>query len=195
MKTAFAKIGSAILASLTIIGISAQAADKIEVKLDSSTEVVVAKDINGIPAKSKLTSTATYEEYALAPVVDGIKKRKDLGWQECSWASAEDDTVHAIQIELSKPQRGGRFQITWAYDIHNEDSGKFWVSRDYVIQVKDKAGDPWNTVIVVKGNQSIVACHALPDTAIGFIRIYQPVGGGHPDRPNIMWVGQVELLD
>ena len=91
--------------------------------------------------------------------------------------------------------RGGRFQISWAYDIHNEDNGKWWVSRDYVIQIKAKADSPWKTVAAVKGNQSVIGSYALPDELIGFIRIYQLPGGGHADRPNIMWVGQIEVAE
>jgi len=194
--TRFAKLTSAIALSLALVALSAttRAADP-EVKIDPSTAVEIKKEINGLPAGSKVISTAGYEEYALAPVVDGIKKRKDLGWQECSWASAEDETTHGIEIQLAKPQRGGRFQVTWAYDIHNADNGKWWVSRDYVVQIKEKAGEAWKTVATVKGNQSLIGSYPLPDVAFGFVRIYQLPGGGDPDRPNIMWVGQVEIAD
>ena len=192
----FAKLTSAIALSLSLVALSAtsRAADP-EVKIDASTAVEIKKEINGLPAGSKVTSTAGYEDYALAPVVDGIKKRKDLGWQEGSWASAEDETVHGIEIHLAKPQRGGRFQVSWGYDIHNEENGKWWVSRDYVVQIKEKAGDAWKTVVAVKGNQSVIGSYSLPDVAFGFVRIYQLPGGGHADRPNIMWVGQIEIAD
>jgi len=184
-----------VLAAITSISTHAADAVKVEVKLDPSTAVEIKKEINGLPASTKVISTPTYPEYALTPVVDGIKKRKDLGWQDGSWASEEDENIHGIEVQLGKPQRGGRFQISWAYDIHNEDNGKWWVSRDYVIQIKAKADSPWKTVAAVKGNQSVVGSYALPDELIGFIRIYQLPGGGHADRPNIMWVGQIEVTE
>ena len=167
----------------------------VELKLETDSAVVLDADRNGMAAKTKLIPTASYEGYGLAPVVDGIKKRKELGWQEAAWASAEDDTPHGIEIQLSQPQRGGRFQITWAYDTNGDDKVAWWVSRDYVIQVKDKAGDDWKTVVAVKNNQSVVGSYPLPDTPFRFLRIYQLANGGHPSRPNLMWVGQLELVE
>jgi len=196
----FLTIGCLVIASLALVAMPtsstcAEQPAKVELKLDPGTEVVLKKEVNGMSANTKLISTPSYEDYTLAPVVDGIKKRKDLGWQECSWASAEDESPHGIEIQFGTPQRGGRFQVTWAYDIYNADGGKWWISRDYVIQVKGKAADEWKTVLTVKNNQSVVGCYPLPNESMGFLRICQLPGGGNPERPNIMWVGQVELLD
>ena len=148
-----------------------------------------------MPAKTKLISTPSFLEYSLAPVVDGIKKRQDLSWQEAAWASDEAESPHGIEIQLSKPQRGGRFQVTWAYDANSDGNVRWWVSRNYVVQVKEKAGDDWKTVADVKNNQSVVGSYPLPEAPVSFVRIYQLAGGGHASRPNLMWVGQLELVD
>ena len=196
----FLAIGCSVIASLALVVMStsstrAEEPAKVELKLDPGTAVVLKKEVNGMPANTKLISTPSFVDYTLDPVVDGIKKRKELGWQECSWASEENGLPHGIEIQFGMPQRGGRFQVTWAYDIYNADGGKWWISRDYVIQVKEKAADEWKTVFTVKNNQSVVGCYPLPNESIGFLRIYQLPGGGHPERSDIMWVGQVELLD
>jgi hypothetical protein len=180
------------------VGAAEKAAPKpkaVELSLDSGSAVVLEGDRNGMPAKTKLIPTASFQEYSLAPVVDGVKKRQDLTWQEAAWASEEDESPHGIEIQLSKPQRGGRLQVTWAFDTNSDSDVRWWVSRNYVIQVKDKAGDDWKTVLEVKNNQSVVGSYALPDAPFSFIRIYQLAGGGHAARPNIMWVGQLELTD
>ena len=170
-------------------------AKAVALSLDSDNAVVLDADRNGMPAKTKLTPTSSYSGYSLAPVVDGVRKRQDLSWAEAAWASEEDESAHGIEIQLSKPHRGGRFQITWAYDTNGDASVSWWVSRNYVIQVKANAGDDWKSVVDVKNNQSVIGSYPLPDTAFSFIRIYQLAGGGHPSRPNLMWVGQVELTD
>jgi hypothetical protein len=170
-------------------------APSVELRLDARNEVVLKKDVNGMPAGTKVISTPSYYEYSLAPVVDGIEKRKGLGWKECSWASEEDGAVHGIEVQFSKPQYGGRFVVTWAYDAYNVDNGKWWISRNYVIQVKEKAADAWKTVVAVQNNQSSVGSYPLPREAIGYLRIYQPALGGHLSRPNIMWVGQIALAE
>lgn len=197
-KLALTTLAVLLTQSLTV---SLRAADQpaasakaVELKLDSNTAMVLDASRNGFPAKSKLTATEPYPDYVLTPVVDGIKQRKDLSPQEAAWASAEDDTTHGIEIQLSQPQRGGRFQVTWAYDTNGPEDTRWWVSRAFVIQVKDKAGDAWKTAVEVKHNQSVVGCYPLPESAFSFVRIYQLPGGGHAQRPNLMWVGQLELF-
>ena len=167
----------------------------LELTLDSAAAVVLQADRNGMPAKTKLIPTASFSGYSLDPVVDGIKKRQDLGPMEAAWASEEDDSAHGIEIQFSRPQRGGRFQVTWAYDTNSDNTVRWWCSRNYVIQVKEKASDDWKTVVEVKNNQSVVGSYPLPETSFGFLRIYQLAGGGHAARPNLMWVGQLELTD
>ena len=167
----------------------------LELALDSGAAVVLEADRNGMPAKTKLIPTASYEGYSLAPVVDGIRKRQELSPQDAAWASEEAESPHGIEIQFSKPQRGGRFQVTWAYDTNGDSNVRWWVSRDYVIQVKANASDDWKTVVEVKNNQSVVGSYPLPETPFSFLRIYQVAGGGHAARPNLMWVGQLELAD
>jgi hypothetical protein len=170
-------------------------ATSVVLTLDSRTEVVLQKDVNGMPAGTRLISTPSFYEYSLAPVVDGIENRKGLGWKEGSWASEENGTEHGIEIQLSKPRRGGRFQVTWAHDVYNADSGKWWISRNYLIQIKAKADDAWKTVISVQNNQSAVGSYPLPREDIGYLRICQPALGGNLARPNIMWIGQIALTE
>jgi hypothetical protein len=167
----------------------------VELALDSNSAVVLDADRNGMPAKTKLITTASYDSYSPAPLVDGIKKRKDLGPQDAAWASEEEANPHGIEIQFPQPRQGGRFQVTWAYDANGDEKVHWWSSRDYVIQVKDKASDDWKTVVEVKNNQSAIGCYPLPETPFRFLRIYQLAGGGHPGRPNLMWVGQLELME
>jgi hypothetical protein len=166
-----------------------------ELKLDETTTVVLDTARNGMAAKTKLTATPSQPNYYLKPVIDGIRERKDMGWQDCAWASEEDDAPHGLEIALAKPLSGGRFQITWAYDINNDEGGRWWISRNYSIQIKSKAADPWTTVVDVRNNQSTIGSYPLPDQSFAFLRIVQWPGGGHPLRPNIMWLGQVEFTD
>lgn len=163
--------------------------------LDSGGAVVLNTGRNGMPAKTKLIPTASYDGYSLSPVVDGNKQRQEMEWVDAAWASEEDGSPHGIEIQLSQPRRGGRFQVTWAYDTNGDPNVQWWPSRNYVIQVKTTADAEWKTVIEVKNNQSVVGSYALPQTSFSFVRIYQTAGGGHEGRPNLMWVGQLELVD
>jgi hypothetical protein len=167
----------------------------VDLALDSNSAVVLDTDRNGMPAKTKLIATASFDGYSLTPIVDGIRKRKELGPADSAWASEEEAKPHGIEIQFPQPQRGGRLQVTWAYDTNGDDKVRWWASRDYVIQIKESAGDDWKTVVEVKNNQSAIGCYPLPETPFRFLRIYQLAGGGHPGRPNLMWVGQLELVE
>jgi hypothetical protein len=56
-----------------------------------------------------------------------------------------------------------------------------------------EASDAWKTVADVEGNQAPVSSHALPAEPFGFIRLCQLPGGGDSTRPNILWIGHLEL--
>ena len=173
-----------------------KASDRVpDLKLDDTETVVIDKARNGLQPKTVLVATPSFPNYRLAPIVDGIKQRKDMGWQDASWVSEEDSTPHGLELRLSKSTHGGRFQITWGYDINNDEGGRWWISRNYCIQIKNKADSPWKTVVQVKDNQSAIGSYPLPDEPFCFLRIVQLPGGGHPLRPNLMWVGQIELTD
>ena len=140
--------------------------------------MVLKKDTNGMAAGARLVSTPSFKKYRLPPVADGIKDRLDLPWQQAAWASAEDSAPHGIEIRLAKPVRGGRFQITWAFDINDEENGRWWISRDYCIQVS-QADAAWRTVARAKDNQSAVGSYPLPeDEPFRYLRVVQFSHGG-----------------
>ena len=188
-------LAQALTHSVSAADAEAPKAKGVALALVADSTVTLDADRNGMPAKTKLSATAPFDGYSLAPAVDGIKKRKDLGPADAAWASEEEANPHGIEIQFPQPQHGGRFQVTWAYDTNGDEKVKWWSSRDFVIQVKDKATDDWKTVTEVKNNQSSIGCYPLPETPFRFLRIYQLPGGGHPGRPNLMWIGQLELVD
>ncbi|MCY2928356.1 MAG: hypothetical protein NTV86_02465 [Planctomycetota bacterium] len=167
----------------------------VALRLDSNTGVVLEADRNGLPAGTTMFATAACMDYCLLALVDGVRDRKSLGWQGSAWASLEDQDPHGLEIRLGKPVKGGRLQITWAFDRFNPDHGHWFASRNFCIQVKDKASDAWKTVADVKGNASTVSSHPLPKEPFNFLRLYQLPGGGDATRPNILWIGQLELTD
>jgi hypothetical protein len=161
-----------------------------DLRLDPNTSMTLEADRNGMPAGTELIATPSCLDYSLFPLVDGIRDRKELGWLGGSWASIEDASPHAVEIRLSKPLKGGCLQITWA----SEGTTHGYASRDYCVQVKAEADDPWKTVADVKGNLDAIGRHPLPNEPFAFLRVYQLAGGGCSSRPNIMWIGQIELL-
>ena len=182
-----ASMGSEEKKTGTLTTCGASAAN--DLRLDLNSGISLEADRNGMPAGTELFATHSCLDYSLATLVDGIRDRSGLGWLGCSWASTEDSYPHGIEIRLSKPLKGGAFRVTWAL----ENGTQWFVSRRYFVQVRKKARGEWKTVAEVRDNQAKVSDHALPDEPFSFLRICQESGGGSLARPNIMWVGQIEL--
>lgn len=163
-----------------------------EMVLDESKAFTLKAEKNGFPANTKLIPSGNFDDnYVVEVLVDGKKNRKEMPWQEAAWASAETEEPQGIQINLGKPMQGGRFQVAFAYD-----AGSWYTSRNFRVQVKAKETDAWKDVAVVDNNKSVIGSFVLPeDESFSFIRLYQPVGGGYVDRPNLLWLGQIEITE
>jgi hypothetical protein len=162
-----------------------------DLPMDEETAITLAADRNGFPAGAKVIPTGTYEGYSLKPVVDGRRMRKELTWQEGAWASEGGNVPQALVIHLPDPRKGGSFQVTFCHDCST-----WYPARNFRVQVRNQASEPWKDVVVVENNLSTVVSYPWPEfEPYSFIRLYQPANGGAARRPTLMWLGQIELVD
>jgi hypothetical protein len=143
---------------------------------------------NGFAMNTLIMPSSCYGGYSVKPVIDGIANRSVLHWSEAAWASAEiagEDVWLAFVFDT--PQSGGKLKITWA-----TDQSKVFISQRYRVQIK--VNDQWVDVVDAASEHMPVSVHPLPDTPYMGIRIYQSAGGGPVERPNIMWIAQVQHL-
>ena len=131
-------------------------------------------------------------------IIDGLRNIPGIYWQDAAWASRETTLPHWIEIDFYQPnptnpvlKKVSQIDIFWAWD-----SGRYWASRRYLIQIWDEKNKKWLTVKEVENNDDkrkydrIVFDKPLRTTRI---RIFQPEGCGPSERPNIMWVAEVEV--
>ncbi len=129
---------------------------------------------------------------------DGLRNIEGLFWRDAAWASLEFKLDHWIEVEFfqsnpsnPQPRPVREVRIYWALD-----NGQYWSSTHYEIQIWDDKARKWVTVKVVDNPDShrkfdrIVLDKTYYTTKI---RIFQPKGGGPKERPNIMWVAEVEV--
>jgi hypothetical protein len=146
-------------------------------------QVRLAEPRNGFPAGTIVRPSGSYPGYTVAPVVDGIRDRGTLPWWKRDWASEEEPVEHSLTLLPGKPISGGRLRITYTLP-----------SQKFTVEVRERDAAAWTTLQHADANRQKTMQVSLPDQAISAIRITQPAGGGNEQRPNLMWVEQVELL-
>jgi hypothetical protein len=168
--------------------IVARADDKYLSKLATpqSLAMSLSEERNGFPAGTRIEPSSCFLGYSVAAIVDGIKDRQTLSWSKAAWASAED-AGQSQQLEFSFPGSitGGNLLITFAFD-----NGQWRTSRQLRCEVKASSTSEWVSVPVTIDAHS--ARCTLPPTAISQLRLVQEAGQGSSDRPDLMWIAQVE---
>jgi hypothetical protein len=151
-----------------------------------SLGIELSKEQNGFPAGTRIQPSSCFLGYSVAAIVDGIKDRRSLIWTRAAWASAEEPGS-SQQLEFTFPNSisGGALLITFAFD-----NGQWRTSRQLRCEVKPADTSVWISVPVTI-DQKTATC-SLPATPFHQLRIVQDAGQGSSDRPDLMWIAQVE---
>lgn len=105
----------------------------------------------------------------------------------CTWASQDEASAHWLELIFPVEREIRGLDIQWA----NYQS-TWWTSSRY--DVRKRVGKLWETVLEVKDNPSAAtSSHTFPPFRTSRLRVRVPVGGGHPERPNIFWVSEVTV--
>ena len=141
----------------------------------------LAKDV-ALLVDSALTG---YED--LDVMIDGEVMEKGVTTYGCTWASEEKSGDHWVVLAWPRPREISRAEVSWAVY-----SDTYWAASRLLAQVWD--GEQWVTVKELGDNPATVSTVLeLPKTTTDRLRILQPSGGGHPNRPNIMWITEIEV--
>lgn len=151
--------------------------------------VVLAEAANGFPAGTTLMPNSCYAGYTVAPLVDGIEDRSELHWSRAAWASSDEVEGETwLRMTLPEAVRGGELTITWA-----TDSGITHVSENYRVETLGPDGT-WQDAGSAVTTTEQTSTHALPDRPFTDLRILQPEGGGSVERPGLLWIAQLQLI-
>ncbi len=139
---------------------------------------------------AKVTVDSCFPNYeSLAAVNDGFSR---LSGESCgsdvTWASAETPEEHWVAVTFPAPQRIRKVTVTWAYHTHQAHS-----SRRIEIQIPKEGG--WQSVYRSPGGgegESRTMTFTFPEATTRAIRLWQPAGGGSKDRPNLLWIAEIE---
>ena len=154
---------------------------------------------------SEVESSSNYGGYNPSVVNDGERNyaSEEGRWSEVAWASLDMPDDHWLEFWLPGKVNVKEIFIWWA-----RDRGTFWYSEEIIIEAdrkvvydSTKSKDKYPLVKEVIRKQGVALVFQV--TEIYFkepvrtdtIRIIQPAGGGNPERPNIMWVAEVEIYE
>jgi hypothetical protein len=116
--------------------------------------------------------------------LDGISCGNDV-----SWASAETEEPHWVEIGLPEPQRLHEMTIYWAHA-----SKVYRTSQRWEVQAPDGGG--WRTVYRSPdppiAPTKFTRCRFDP-VVTDRLRLWQPARSGSEERPNLLWLGEIEV--
>ncbi len=132
--------------------------------------------------QTKLDTSPSRDKYSPKALNDGqISPR--IFWADAAWASQENEDDKFITFTFPKPEQLTRAIIYWEKP-----------SAELLIQYPD--GGNWETVAEVKPetNNRVSAIKLgaeLPKT--DRVRFLQKPGKGHSERPNLLWIREIEI--
>jgi hypothetical protein len=131
---------------------------------------------------------STYFGYSIRPLTDGTTDTRNVDWSESAWASEDGVQSHWVEFRFAQPEEIHRVRLWWAMD-----AGQYHTSRDVQIQGMPADAHAW-----IKLGQSLntarLACSEVTfaPQRLTRLRFWQPAGGGTADRPNILWLSEIE---
>lgn len=155
-----------------------------------SMQITMDADRNGFVAGTIVQPSSCYLGYSPAAVVDGKHDRTGMTWSKAAWASAEEPgETQQLLLIFPRPITGGSLKITFAFD-----NGQWHPSRNFRVEVSSGNDGDWKTIAHPTDQHEGTFTCVLPDQPFQALRIVQEPGGGSADRPNLMWIGQVERI-
>ena len=132
--------------------------------------------------KTKVETSPSREKYSPKALNDG-QISPEIFWADAAWASQETEDDKFITFRLPKAEQLKRILIYWEKP-----------SAELLVQYPE--GNGWKTVAVVKPEgtdqvSSVKPGAELPKT--DRIRFLQKLGKGHHERPNLLWIREIEI--
>lgn len=142
-----------------------------------------------LPPGTIVAVDSNYSGYGPEPMTDGKINPASEDWTKVAWASGEHDGPHWIELRFPSPTKVREVRIWWA-----SDTGKLHASRQVEAQVQ-KDGDwvPIDGQEVKAGDEPGLTVIRLPGGSLKALRILQSPHCGSADRPDLMWVTEVEV--
>jgi len=142
-----------------------------------------------VPPGTIVVVDSNFEGYGPDPLTDGGVNPRDADWSRAAWASSEGEAPHWVELRFPQPVPVRQVRVWWALD-----GGRLHASTQVEVQVKQ--GAAWVCAEEQEarpGEQPGLTVITLPGQPLSALRICQLAHGGSTDRPDLMWVTEVEV--
>ncbi len=140
-----------------------------------------------LAASAEVSVDGSYGGYTPAALTDAVLDPAGLDWSKAAWASAESAAEHWVELRWPNPVTITRAVLWWALD-----GGKLWPSRSYTVEAR--VDGAWRPLAqVTDAPETDPAVHVFAPVSTTALRIRQAAGGGPAQRPNLIWLREVEV--
>ncbi|MGD9497857.1 MAG: hypothetical protein AB7Y46_16260, partial [Armatimonadota bacterium] len=131
---------------------------------------------------------SSYSGYVPSVLTDGVEVVGGGDWLLAGWASAEAPAEHWIELSWPGPRELHEVVVYWALD-------QGW-RRSAQVKLQVRAGDRWRDLTDLGGTDPAAfdAFVCAPPVHTSAVRLLQPAVKGPAGRPQLMWVGEVQLF-
>lgn len=134
-----------------------------------------------------VTCDSYYDGYDATPINDGVTATAGLHWTQAAWASADQPGPHSIILKWDAPVTVHQVDIYWSMD-----AGTPKTARKFEIQAQ--IDDQWKTIRTIETDEPAPETQVpVPPVTAASLRIVQPSGAGCAERPDVMWIREVEV--
>lgn len=134
----------------------------------------------------KPSADSLYPQYRLDPINDGLQVYAGDDFTRRATATEESDAPHWVQVTFPGERPLERVIVYWA-----AEGGTVYCSRRFAVQAL--IGEQWQPVAeVTRSEPGYVSVVDFEPVQASGVRIVQPPGMGSAERPNLLWVAEVE---
>ncbi len=134
----------------------------------------------------KPSADSLYAQYRLEPLNDGLQMYVGRDFTRRATATTETEEPHWVQVTFPGPRPVSRVVIYWAA----EDDTLFSSRR---FEVQAQVDEEWVSVAqLTEPDPTFFSVAQFDELQTTAVRILQPPGGGPAQRPNLLWVSEVE---
>lgn len=139
---------------------------------------------------AKVSVSSSFGGYeSTAALNDGVTTMPgDSVGPDISWASAEVDSDHWVEVTLPQPTEISEVSVYWAAYTHVTHT-----PRHFEVQIPD--GTEWQAVYASPADGEKVGpvtTARFAPVKVSKFRIFMPKGQGSTSRPNLLWIGEIK---
>ena len=131
---------------------------------------------------TRIEVSSTYPKYKIYPLTDGQTARQ-IYYSYAAWASADISGMPQFADFIFQKEESVNLVSVW------------WEKPPREIEIFAKKGGEWHLLLrkAIPENEDWSNIPLPENSRAEAVRVRMPAGKGHPSRPNLLWIREVEI--